>query len=129
MNIDWLHEPMQVAIPVAVSGVGFILSTVLWISARIEARASGKTLQTFRRCTETTIRDLGVKIEELKSMTASDGSAPASVQGLNLTTRANALRMYRRGETIPGIAAALGARPEEVELLLKVDRLLEARAA
>jgi hypothetical protein len=43
---------------------------------------------------------------------------------MNLTTRTKALRMHQRGETIPGIAAALGVQQEEVDLLLKLDRLL-----
>jgi hypothetical protein len=46
-----------------------------------------------------------------------------------MTTRAKVLRMHRRGETTSTIAAALGAQQEEVELLLKLDRLLDASAA
>jgi hypothetical protein len=47
---------------------------------------------------------------------------------LNLTKRAQALRMYRRGETVASIAAALQTPSTEIELLLKVDRLLESHA-
>lgn len=43
--------------------------------------------------------------------------------GVNLTTRSQALRMFRRGETIQRIAAALEVPEQEVELLIKVQRL------
>jgi hypothetical protein len=49
--------------------------------------------------------------------------APASQptgQGINLSKRAQALRMRRRGESIATIAAALQTPRNEVELLLKV---------
>jgi hypothetical protein len=40
--------------------------------------------------------------------------------GINLTKRAQALRMHRRGESIPTIAAALETPANEIALLLKV---------
>jgi len=43
--------------------------------------------------------------------------------GINLTKRAQVLRMYRRGEPVPSIAAALETPPNEVALLLKVHSL------
>jgi len=135
MKIDWLLEPVtQVAILGALLGIGLMGSLALWISAKIEARASRKIFQAFRLSTETAIAELSARIEELRAAPA-PASDPAphaltTVQGLNLTIRAKALRMHRRGETVPSIAAALGVQQEEVGLLLKMDRLLdEARIA
>ena len=45
---------------------------------------------------------------------------------LNLTTRAQALRMQHRGESVPTIAAALRVPRNEIELLLKVQHRLGA---
>lgn len=48
-----------------------------------------------------------------------------TAQGINLTKRAQVLRMYRRGETIPSIAAALRSPLNEVHLVLKVHHMLQ----
>jgi hypothetical protein len=130
MNFDWLHEPTQVMVLSVLPGAGLIGFFALWVSAELEARALKKAFAAFRLSTETAIRDMGVRIEELRPAPACDPEPPALIpfQSVNLTTRAKALRMHRRGETIPGIAAALGVQREEIDLLLKLDRLLEARA-
>jgi hypothetical protein len=44
--------------------------------------------------------------------------------GLNLSKRSHALRMHRRGEAAEQIAAALDLPRQEVELLLKVHRIV-----
>jgi hypothetical protein len=44
--------------------------------------------------------------------------------GLNLSKRSHALRMHRRGEGADQIAAALELPRQEVELLLKVHRIV-----
>ncbi|HLK68730.1 MAG TPA: hypothetical protein VKU19_35105 [Bryobacteraceae bacterium] len=44
--------------------------------------------------------------------------------GLNLTTRSQALRMHRHGESPDRIAAALNVPFQEVDLLLKVHRIV-----
>jgi len=49
--------------------------------------------------------------------------------GLNLSKRTQALRMFARGETPEHIAAALSLPEGEVELLLKVQRMLVEQQA
>lgn len=44
--------------------------------------------------------------------------------GLNLNKRSQALRMYRRGEVSEQIATALGLPRREVDLLLKVQKIV-----
>jgi hypothetical protein len=44
--------------------------------------------------------------------------------GLNLTTRSQALRMHRRGDPPDRIASALDIPRQEVDLLLKVHRIV-----
>ena len=50
------------------------------------------------------------------------GMAPYA--SINLTKRAQVLRLHRRGEAVPTIAGTLGLPQKEVELLLKVHRLM-----
>jgi hypothetical protein len=54
-----------------------------------------------------------------------DGSEVPFVPGqdLNLTRRAQAIRMQRRGESAATIAAALRVPRNEIELLLKIQKL------
>jgi hypothetical protein len=131
MNIEWLHGPILVATSLSLAAACLIASLALWISAKIEARASRKGLQTFRLSMETTIKELGARVEELRSAPAPNriSSDVTTVQSLNLTTRAKALRMYRSGETVSSIAATLGVQREEIDLLLKLERLFETRVA
>jgi hypothetical protein len=44
--------------------------------------------------------------------------------GLNLSKRSQALRMHRRGDSAPDIAAALSLPVQEVDLLIKVQRIV-----
>jgi hypothetical protein len=131
MNILWPHAPMMVAISLSLAAACLMASLALWISAKIEARASRKSLQALHLSIETTIRDLGARVEELQSAPASNPIPPVvtTFQSLNLTTRAKALRMHGRGETVSTIAAALGVQREEIDLLVKLDRLIETRVA
>jgi len=132
MKTDWLNESViQISILAALLGIGLIGSITLWVSEKIDARASRKEFQVFRLSTEASIRDLVARIEALRSLLESEPipSPVTTVQGINMTARTKVLRMHRRGETIPTIAAALGAQHEEVELLLKLDRLLKTPAA
>lgn len=123
----------QIAILAGVLGLGLIGSLVLWIATKMDVRAVRKALDAYRESNEAAIQELRASVEALKSAPAANPAPVASnalaVQGLNLTNRTKALRMHRRGESIPSIAASLGVAQEEIELLLKLERLLESPAA
>jgi DNA-binding NarL/FixJ family response regulator len=52
---------------------------------------------------------------------------PAGLPGpMNLSRRAQILRLERKGQTPPQIAAALGVTQAEVELAIKISRLSQA---
>ena len=129
MNLDWIVAPSTQA---AILGTGLLGSLAIWVSARSETRAASRELERLRISTESTIKDLTAQIQEMRAEPASETPpAPAPImnmQGFNLTTRTKVLRMHRRGETASSIAAALGVQHEEVELLLKLDQMLEAPA-
>jgi hypothetical protein len=132
MNVNWLLNPVtQIAVLSGVLGVGLIGSLTLWISLRMDVRAAKKAQAAYRETTEAAIAELRAAIEKT---TEADEPRPAvsaamAVQGLDLTNRTKALRMSRRGESVGSIAASLGVAQEEIELLLKLERLLEAPAA
>ena len=137
MNYDWLMNPVnQMAILSGVLGVGLLGSLTLWVSLKMDVRAGKKSLETLRESTDATIQELRASIEALKAIPVVEAAPPVAhgggvmaVQGLNLTNRTKALRMHRRGESVGSIAASLGVAQEEIELLLKLERLLEVPAA
>jgi hypothetical protein len=131
MKIDWVNQAVvEMSILGSLLGVGLIGSLTLWISTKMQSRAARKAFEEFRLSTEAKISEMSAQILELKSIPEPVPAPPmAAVQGMNITTRAKVLRMYRRGEAIPGIAAALSVQQEEVRLLLKLNKLLEISAA
>jgi hypothetical protein len=64
---------------------------------------------------------LAVENNEARRQTA---CVPVPKPGFNLSIRSQALRMHRRGETPEQIAAALEVPRQEVDLLLKVHRIV-----
>jgi hypothetical protein len=129
MNLDLILAPVTQA---AVLGAGLLASLALWIGAKMETRAVSKELELLRVSTEATLKELTAQIQAVPTEPVSESlptpSTMMTVQGLNLTTRTKVLRMHRRGETTSSIAAALGVQHEEVDLLVKLDRMLEAPA-
>ena len=71
------------------------------------------------------VDELEQQIEDLRRhASAAPIAAHAPKAGLNLDKRSQALRMHRRGEGAAEIAAALGIPQQEVQLLLKVHRIV-----
>jgi hypothetical protein len=126
MNSQWT---LTLVIQYGLIALGFIGFLLLWITAKIEIRTVQSALANSRISADTEIRSLSAGIEELRGLQKVEPAPPfpAGAQSLNLTKRAQALRMHRRGETIASIAAALEAPSNEVELLLKLDSIIESR--
>jgi hypothetical protein len=121
-DFDWLLQP---AVQDAIIALGTLGSLALWISAKVESRSNTRAIRSLRELTDGSIRALDEKLgTSLVAVEETPVAAP-QIQGLNLTTRTKVLRMHRRGEQAETIAAALRLQREEVELVLKLDRLLE----
>jgi hypothetical protein len=69
-----------------------------------------------------TVAGLMSQIEELQRHAAGVPALPKP--GLNLSKRSQVLRMHRRGEPPEQIAAELGVPSQEVDLLLKIHRIV-----
>jgi cell division protein FtsL len=70
------------------------------------------------------IAGVALELQSVKSQTPGEILPGASRPGMNLTRRANALRLHREGATPEQIAAALEAPRQEVDLLLKVHEIV-----
>ncbi len=68
---------------------------------------------------------LARQVHELRVAAPAFAGDPAAARpGLNLSKRSQALRMHRRGENAEQIAAALQVPRQEVDLLVKVHRIV-----
>ena len=112
---EWIWNP-------AAAAAGLLDSLFLWLGARIDASK--------RRHGGFAIAETGA-IAESRDIARPEPEAtpayPAITQSLNLTRRARALHMRRRGDESHTIAAALGIPHGEVELLFKLDQLFQQR--
>jgi len=71
------------------------------------------------------VEALAAEITDLRNAASGDPADPAGPRpGLNMSKRSQALRLHRRGESAEQIAAALQVPRQEVELLLKVHRVV-----
>jgi hypothetical protein len=90
------------------------------VRARVdELQTAVAALQKARNCQTAQFKD-----EEHQPLAASMPAAPRS--GLNLSKRSQVLRMHRSGEAPDRIAATLAIPLQEVDLLLKVHRIVIA---
>jgi len=71
-----------------------------------------------------TVEALAIQLRDLQHHPHVPAPAGIPKAGFNLSKRSQALRMHRRGEEPAQIAAALDLPRQEVELLLKVHRIL-----
>jgi hypothetical protein len=82
------------------------------------------------------VRDLRDAVEALAAHVHEARQSPAALPepgmpraGLNLSKRSQALRMHRRGDGVEQIASALEVPRQEVDLLLKVHRIVLSRVS
>jgi phage-related baseplate assembly protein len=74
------------------------------------------------------VEDLKTRLQEAEERAGLLVAPTPPRSGLNLSKRTQALRMFHRGESPEQIAAALSIPENEVQLLLKVNRILVEHA-
>lgn len=113
---------------VMLAGVAASLWSLMWVRASLRAAAKKATLAEESSASamaglRRTIETLQARIEEVP-LQAAPASQLAPRAGWNLGRRSQALRMHRRGDPPEQIAAALEIPRQEVDLLLKVHRIV-----
>jgi hypothetical protein len=125
MQLEWIYYPVT---QYSVTGVGLLASLFLWGSAKAEIRTIRKAMKKSSTAMESGVQNLSHDLEEIrKAQTVVVEPTPVAVGlGINLTKRAQILRMQRRGENKHSIAGALQLPLGEVDLILKIERLMDA---
>jgi hypothetical protein len=123
-NLEWILNPLTTY---AITGTGLLASLFLWFSARIDAGKCRHEMTAMKECTDSALQKLASKVNEIVVRPAPQPPQeyPRITQSLNLTRRARALHMRRRGDEPHTIAAALGISRGEIDLLFKLDRIVQ----
>ena len=77
------------------------------------------------------IEQMSARLAEACAARALEPVAITSVpprSGFNLNRRTQALRLLRRGEAVSHVAAAVGVQAREIELLIRVQKMVAAAA-
>lgn len=109
--------------------LALILAATALCQARTVARKAARELKARDSDHEAAVQSLRGEIESLsdrvaESPPAQSGMAGLPRGGLNLAKRSQALRLNRHGNSPAQIATTLDIPRQEVELLLKVDRIV-----
>jgi hypothetical protein len=108
-----------------------VLSFVVLFHAQATARSSQarskeieEQMESTLRTTEANMQALAAELHDLERQPALLAGPAAPRSGFNLGKRTQALRLHRQGESPEKIAASLELPRQEVELLLKVHRIV-----
>ena len=124
MHLDWILQPVISYIFTA-AGIGLCL--FLFVSLKRDLQAYDA--RSAKKCAalETEWKERLAVLEALQmelSQTSDVRIAPPPTRsGLNLNKRSQALQLSRRGESTQEIATALSLPQNEVELLIKIQRI------
>jgi len=127
MNVDWILSPFT---QYGIMAFGFLSCLGLCFSTGIKMRAERRRFAQTLESLDQNLTALSTTVDQVRRGAdqpdpAPEVRGPASMQGLNLTKRAQALCMHRRGESTMTISAALESPLNEIQLLLKVQGYLE----
>ena len=127
--MNWLGLAFAILCSLALAGVGLSFLAIFHAASSVQAaesRAKANQAQ-LEAALETARRSLEGIAAELHEVQQQPQAAIVPFEprsGLNLSKRSQALRMSRRGSAPDQIAEALGIPLQEVDLLLKVHRIV-----
>ena len=121
--------PMALSFGLLVGSLGLSLlalarTRALAQQATQDARVAREEQESALAAMRQTMQEMAAQIHEVRMQPAAAPQPGTQRAALNLSKRSQALRMHRRGEAPQKIAAALEIPRQELELLLKVHRIV-----
>jgi hypothetical protein len=120
MQIEWLLSPLAQCIYLA---CGLIACLALFLSVKLEIAAVRRSFHQSRESAPHGAATPGAELAALRGEIGSSEPTFSNGQGLNPTLRMRAVGMQNHGESTDAIAAALRVPRNEIELLLKIQKL------
>jgi hypothetical protein len=120
MRLDWILNPIGLYAFLTLALFGCL---ALFLSMKREIALVRRSFARSQGVADASAATLAAQLAALQKDMQSNGAPSPTGQELNLTRRAQALRMQRRGESPATIAAALRVPRNEINLLLKIQKL------
>ena len=125
MSLDWILNPLAIYGAMALTMMGCL---TLFFSFKAEVRQVRLRAEAAKEALTTQVREMESSVGNLQEKVAEIGVQPTPGNpGMNLSRRVHMLRMHRRGESLETIASALNTPRNEVELLIRVQGMLEGQ--
>jgi hypothetical protein len=125
MRLDWIL--LHPAAPYAALATGMVLCLFLFVSLKRDLRGAEERSRKKLAALEADLAAKSAVLDERWSELSQISGllvSPAPLRsGMNVTKRSQALQMSRRGESPKEIAATLSLPQNEVDLLVKVQRI------
>jgi uncharacterized protein involved in exopolysaccharide biosynthesis len=127
MHWDWILSPLA---QYGMLAACLIAGLALFAAVKLEMCIGLQTAKQSRDELAAQVQEMESALGQIRQSVTDIQERPGAVSppGLNLTRRTQALRMHRRGESVQTIAAALSAPRNEIELLLKLEAMLQYRS-
>jgi hypothetical protein len=131
MSADLYGVAIVLAIVTTLALTALGVSWFAFVYARLLVQAANRRASTLQGEMERAVQATKASLEELTAEVQDLGHEPPVAMvprkpraGLNLTNRSQVLRLHRRGEPAEKIASILEIPKQEVDLLLKVHRIV-----
>jgi len=122
----WILSPLTLYGALAAALIGCL---ALFFAVKAEIHALRRRFEKSENAAAVRLGETELAIARLRQAVAEAAEQPpAPPPGLNLTRRAQAVRMHQRGEPIATIAAALRVPRNEIELLIRLQEIQQYRA-
>jgi hypothetical protein len=120
MQIEWILSPLGQCVFLALALIGCL---ALFLSVKLEIAVVRRSFDKSRESTTTSTATLATELATLREAIGNTEVTRSTGQELNLSRREQALRMQHSGESPATIAAALRVPRNEIDLLLKIQRI------
>ena len=129
LMLPWAILCGLVLASVAASAFALFASRAMIRSINDRVRRAQTQFEEGTQAVRQTVDELAARVQDVQQQPGVTIAAGLPKPGLNLSKRSQALRMHRRGDPTDQIAAALEIPLQEVELLIKVHRIVLASVA
>lgn len=125
LRLDWLLSPIGLF---AFLALALVACLALFLSMKREIALVRRSLAESRDSAAVSVATLTTELSGFRQQMENTEEPVRAGQELNLTRRTQALRMQHRGESSATIASALRVPRNEIDLLLKIQKLTAVKA-